>query len=216
MNYTIDINMNDLKVESRGAETYGIFNVRVKVESEDLIEEAEDFITYVLDYQIESQKKITSGQTLTYGYWLVQFKEKDKFLDVWEYNSDATNFVEGANLTLSYLHAQYSLCEVVEAEFDAPTADKFVTVYTQIFESKEIQGVRYEEDGEKSGWLLYCEEQDLDSLHEGAFLTLRLYELTLKRPDLLKFLGLPTGYRFVLKEDEYNAWEDRNLFTNYK
>lgn len=214
MNYTIDVNTNDLKVESRGAESYGIFNIRVQVDSEYLLEEAEDFISYVLDYQIETQTIITSEQTLTYGYWLVKFKEKGQFLDVWEYNSDASSFIEGANLTLSYLHSQYSLCETINAEFDSPTADKFVTIYNQVFESEEIQGVRYEEGGDQSGWLLYCKEQDLDTLNEDGFLTLHLYELTLKRPDILKFLALPTGYRFILKGNEYNAWKDKSLFTN--
>jgi hypothetical protein len=72
----------------------------------------------VADYLADSGKRIKAGETLNYGYWLVEFQAvRDDLLEVWEYNAEGTDFVLGGSLALSYWRDQNQVCSQHRAAF---------------------------------------------------------------------------------------------------
>jgi hypothetical protein len=62
-----------------------------------------------------------------------------------------------------------------------------------------INGLRHPPEGEHNGWFLWSgEELSTDPTFFSNVHTHHLMEL---RPKVLKFLGLPSGYRFLLAGD---------------
>ena len=56
-----------------------------------------------------------------------------------------------------------------------------------------VSGARYPSDGRNSGWIIWAgdrHEEVTDLIHEHAA------HLATLRPDLLRYLGLPVGWRF--------------------
>jgi hypothetical protein len=74
-----------------------------------------------------------------------------------------------------------------------------------------INGLRHPPKGETSGWYIWCGQEFseagdfFDPLH-----TRHLYE---EHPDLVKLLGLPPGYRFLLAGDYLDVWYDASLLN---
>jgi hypothetical protein len=91
----------------------------------DLAEETKDFLRFVVAYLDESDRRITAGQTLNYGYWLVKFvavsADEASPLEVWEYNADATDFAPGGALSIRYWTEQHKVCKRYNAVFAPPT-----------------------------------------------------------------------------------------------
>lgn len=78
-----------------------------------------------------------------------------------------------------------------------------------------LNGLRHEPENGTAGWYLWAGEEwttDVefwDSVH--------LTHLEDFPPQLLKFLGLPPGYRFLTDGNGYeDVWEDKSLISNIK
>jgi hypothetical protein len=74
-----------------------------------------------------------------------------------------------------------------------------------------FNGLRHPPKGETSGWYIWCGQEFsaaadfFDPLHAS-----HLYE---DYPDLVKLLGLPPGYRFLLANDYLDVWYDASLLN---
>jgi hypothetical protein len=74
-----------------------------------------------------------------------------------------------------------------------------------------MNGLRHPHEGETSGWYILCGQElsdaadFFDPLH-----TRHLYE---EYPELVKLLGLPPGYRFLLAGDHLDVWYDASLLN---
>jgi hypothetical protein len=72
-----------------------------------------------------------------------------------------------------------------------------------------INGLRHPPEGAHNGWFLWSgEELSEDPKFFSNVHTHHLMEL---RPEVLKFLGLPGGYRFLLAGDYVDVWYDPSL-----
>lgn len=168
--------------------------LRVSLTTPELTKEGGAFLEFVVDYLIKHKTKINPGETLAYGYWLVKFElSKDGVLEVFEYSADATSFVKGAELTLTYWRDQHVVCDRFHAAFDPPRPDRKVAISSGLYEGDPVEGVRYPSPEHMSGWWLTTGRYDgniasLDVVH--------LYHVTAARPDLARYLALPAGFRF--------------------
>jgi len=181
-------------VETNGLADTGYPEFRVRVNNPSLLFEAENFLHFVVDYLSQTGKKIVSGETLAYGYWLTKFLVgKDGTLEVWEYTPDATRFVEGATLTLSYSRDQHTICAKYRAQFSPPRPDQKVAISEGVYEGDPVEGVRYPSPEHMSGWWLTTDRYDgnIQSLK-----VVHLYHVTSMRPALAQYLALPYGFRF--------------------
>ena len=151
--------------------------------------------TYVTDFG----RKILRDETVEYGYWLVQFRDDGSdSLEAWEKTADGTAYQRGASLTLTYWDDQSSVCSRYGAEFCPVRGDRLVALTQGVLGGlSPVEGVRYESDGEMSGWYLTADDygkiSDLQIHH--------LYHVTSQRPDIAKYLALPLGWRFRINGD---------------
>jgi hypothetical protein len=172
--------------------------------------EAESFLRFVSDYLTQSQKQICAGETLAYGYWLVKFKQAEpNALETWEYNAQATDFVPGSELALTYWRDQHAICKEHHAAFQPPRPDRLTVISKGVLEGLPVQGVRYPSPEHMSGWWITTDQYDgnIKSLtHEHT------YHITAARPDLARYLALPEGFRFDLSVKE-DIWLDEKVAT---
>ena len=62
-----------------------------------------------------------------------------------------------------------------------------------------------------NGWYLWSGEQFPSA--DDAFSPVHPHHLIHLRPEVIKFLGLPPGYRFLLADDVVDVWFDPSLLT---
>lgn len=148
---------------------------------------------------------------MAYGYWLVKFQAvaKDE-LEAWEYNAEATDFIKGATLTLSYWHDQHLMCSQHRAEFKPPRPDRLAVISQGVLEGLPVEGVRYPSPNHMSGWWFTTNEYD------GNIKTLRqqhMYHVTAAQPHLAKYVALPEGFRFKTNNGAADVWLDPKVAT---
>ena len=94
--------------------------------------------------------------------------------------------------------------------------NQLVVVSDGVLEGKLVEGTRYSSPEHMSGWWLTTEEynDDVNSLKTEHF-----YHLIEKRPDLLKYMALPYGYRFFqdgYKNNSEEIWFDEEILKDEK
>lgn len=191
-----------------GLSRSGQREIQVELNSPELQQEAEAFLEFVVRYIHGSERKILPGETFPYGYWLVRFEERGEWLETWEYNAAATEFVPGASLTLTYWRDQHRVCDKFRASFTPPRPDRLTVVDEGVFEGLPVQAVRYPSPEHMSGWWLTTDR------YNGEISTLRrehTYHITAARPDLAPYLALPYGFRFELGGSRSDAWLDEGV-----
>jgi hypothetical protein len=74
-----------------------------------------------------------------------------------------------------------------------------------------INGLRHPPKGGTTGWYIWCGEQYSDAPNFFAPVhTSHIYD---DYPKLVKLLGLPPGYRFLLAGDYLDVWYDASLLN---
>jgi hypothetical protein len=206
MEINYEILVNDLIIETTGVASNFSYEFRVKVNHSSLIEEAKDFLEYVISYLYRENKKINPGETLAYGYWLTKFEQvSEKILEVFEYNDNATSFVEGASRALTYWRDQNAVCRKYNVAFSPPQADRKVAISEGVYGTDFLEGVRYPSPEHMSGWWLTTDR------YNGDIKTLKvvhLYHVTSARPEIAKYLALPAGWYF---RSDGDVWFDSKI-----
>jgi hypothetical protein len=72
-----------------------------------------------------------------------------------------------------------------------------------------INGLRHPPRGDTNGWYLWCGEEWSDE--PDFFQPLHTRHIYEEFPGLIKLLGLPPGYRFLLAGDHLDVWYDPSL-----
>lgn len=72
-----------------------------------------------------------------------------------------------------------------------------------------INGMRYQLEGDTTGWYIWAGENF--STDEDFFKPLHVSHLEEWAPQVLKYLGLEPGFRFLITDDYEDVWEDKSL-----
>lgn len=193
-----------LSVCTSGLQAIGCPEFRAEVSTPILVPGCENFLRFLVAYVKETKAVIKCNQTLAYGFWLVKFQaSKDGFLEVFEYDAEATKFIPGISLAVTYWQEQHEMCNQLNTEFAPPRPDRIVVISDGVLEGHPVEGVRYPSPEHMSGWWLTTSDysgdiKDLQKLH--------LFHVTSKRPDLVRYLALPYGFRF--SQDTRSVWFD--------
>lgn len=75
-----------------------------------------------------------------------------------------------------------------------------------------ISGLRHPPEGDTSGWYIWAGEGDPKDDPE-FFLPLHARHLQDWCPEVIRFLGLPPGWRFLTARDYEDVWEDSTLLN---
>jgi hypothetical protein len=75
-----------------------------------------------------------------------------------------------------------------------------------------VNGLRHPPEADTTGWFIWAGEEYSDD--PDFFVPLHVEHLIDWRPEILKYLALPPGYRFLLGEHGYeDVWFDENLLN---
>jgi|GEM_PF-3278019 len=102
--------------------------------------------------------------------------------------------------------AQRRVCAHWGAPFERPNADSLVSISALVLQGHmPVAGVRYRMTGKMSGWIIYASDihEEVDDLTYE-----HVVHLATMRPDLLRYMGLPVGWRFDFESEGENVRRD--------
>ncbi len=105
---------------------------------------------------------------------------------------------------------QQELCHQYGREFVPCPPDSKLGLATQTIGQNPINGLRHPPTCETSGWYIWAGEF---STSPEFFSPLHISHLPERLPEVLKFLGLPPGSRFLLSGDYVDVWFDESLLS---
>jgi len=93
-----------------------------------------------------------------------------------------------------------------DLEFKIGLADNVLT------NLNPINGLRHEQKGETTGWYIWSGQDFSDA--DDFFKPYHVKHLINIKPEIIKYLGLPPGFRFLIDNNEYeDVWEDKTLIN---
>jgi hypothetical protein len=107
--------------------------------------------------------------------------------------------------------SQIEICEKHSVSFFSSPEELVVGVSLNVRSGLfPINGLRHPPEGNSTGWYIWAGEEFSDS--DDFFHPLHVSHLIDWCPDVIKFLGLPPGFRFLIGENNYeDVWEDKSL-----
>jgi len=108
---------------------------------------------------------------------------------------------------------QLAVCAQHKVDF-APSPDKLKVGISRNFDPVgfPINGLRHPPQGDTTGWYIWSGEEF--SQEPGFFVPLHVKHLPERCPELMKFLGLPPGWRFLVAPGYEDVWKDAALLNS--
>lgn len=166
------------------------------------------FLEYLIDYCIDHKPVIKPDQTLAYHSWSVQLsKSADAYLTIKETSTDGNSYIEGINFSSKTIKEQEEICKKFNVNPVYPQFNQLIVISKGVFEGLDIEAVRYSSPDHMTGWWLTTElyDEDINSL-----ITVHYYHVAFNRPDIIKYLALPYGFRFENSISDIDIWFDEN------
>ncbi|MBO9693383.1 hypothetical protein [Chryseobacterium sp.] len=192
-------------METKGLDSYISKEIRVTIGNHQP-EKYIDVIKYIIDYIVDRKPVISENQNIGYYSWLLQFRlNEDNCYDLYEANSDGSGFNKGCDTAISVVREQSEMCWEQNLIPLFPNFNQSVVISDGVYEGKDIEGIRYESPQDETGWYLITDDynDDIKSLKMVHF-----YHVVFARPDIVKYLAIPFGYRFMMKEGDIEISKD--------
>jgi hypothetical protein len=156
-----------------------------------------------VDYILTKSARIKPGETFEYGFWLVRFVLTSAGrLSAWDLRPGTTNeFVPNVDLAVGYCRAQTEVCtELGGVDFLPPGGDEVRLMTRQCWADHQLSSIAIRVlIRSNRGWIILSQ-----SFVPGVtpMRVAHLYEITEKRPDLIRYLALPRGWHVDLRGAE--------------
>ena len=176
-----------------GLSELGYADLVVSFADQRLQEGARDLLHFVAKYVVNQGANLKTGETISYGYWLLRVDAEVDRLRLSCLVADGSKFLPAVDLAICYWQDQRRICDDAGSEFDPPRCDHMAAISPGVFEGEDLRAVRYHAPTHMSGWYLIG-----DSYGGGTegLLVEHLFHLTARRPDLARYLALRPGFRF--------------------
>jgi len=110
---------------------------------------------------------------------------------------------------MDLIKEQNLVCDRFGAPFHESPLYLKVGVSRNIKESiYPINGLRHPVQGDTTGWYIWAGDYSSDP---DFFVPLHVEHLSEWRPEVLKYLGLAPGWRFLIAPNYEDVWEDSSL-----
>jgi hypothetical protein len=107
---------------------------------------------------------------------------------------------------------QKSLCGKYGAKFVETRQTMMVGIALNVRTGlRPLNGLRHSLEGDSSGWYIWAGENLSDD--PGFFVPLHVEHLNEWCPEVLKYLGLAPGWRFLIDDNYEDVWEDKSLLN---
>lgn len=111
---------------------------------------------------------------------------------------------------MEYSKEQRDICNKYNAPFVSSPLNLKVGISRNVKDGAlPINGLRHPIEGDTSGWYIWGGEELSDD--PDFFLPLHIEHLSEWCPDIIKFLGLSPGWRFLYTPNYEDVWEDKTL-----
>lgn len=112
-----------------------------------------------------------------------------------------------------YINEQKDLCKRLAVDFIHADKELRIGIADNIdLTSSPINGLRHSLDTHTSGWFLWVGENFSEA--SDFFKPHCVKHLEQIRPDIIKYLALPPGYRFLIDNNGYeDVWFDEQLLN---
>ncbi len=105
---------------------------------------------------------------------------------------------------------QIRLCKEYDVEYIPCEPESMVGISKDTASNNiPINGLRHLPQGDSSGWYLWSGEYLSNA--DDFFLPLHARHLTERCPEVIRFLGLAPGYRFLIAGEYVDVWYDKSL-----
>lgn len=109
------------------------------------------------------------------------------------------------SITYEYLaKAQVRLCKEFECECVSPDPMSKVGIAWNTMDRVPLNGLRHPPQENINGWYLWGGEDF--PCGDDAFSPLHALHLVDHKPEVIRFLGLPPGYRFLIAGGHVDVW----------
>lgn len=103
---------------------------------------------------------------------------------------------------------QMAVCKKHGQSCMIPAPDTKLGFASETLGRVPMNGLRHPPQGDTNGWYVWCG----DELSKAAnFFSPHTAHLQENCPEILQFLGLPPGWRFLLAGDHADVWYDSSL-----
>lgn len=185
--------------------TYG-YELSATVHAGSLQAECADLVLHVAE-RVTSGDSIGPGTILNYGSCVMKMNaDPVGRLAFCELNPETGASVFWVDSVLTHWRDQHEMCEKVGAKFSAPALDQLIVISEGVYEGEDVEGVRYPSPEHMTGWWLTTDRFNGDI---STLVTVHAHHVTAARPDLVKYLALPFGYRFFSPTSE--VWFDQKV-----
>jgi len=111
-------------------------------------------------------------------------------------------------LLSKHIESQKKICAKYNSNFNDVNLKLYIGVNSNL-ELEPINGLRHPKHGKMSEWYIWSGEWSDD---DNFFEPLCLEHFIEKKPDLIKYLGLDIGFRFLTDKKGYeDVWFDKNI-----
>jgi hypothetical protein len=190
---------------TRHCRDYGQPEIRFEVSDKTPAADAE-WLLRTLEHMAAQGSRFRAGETIQIG-WVVNRLEaaKRKTLRLVEPDmfSSPLTYQPSMSNTLRYTRLQKDTVESLEGDLPIvfSSMEHSAIVHTDYNNLRTLSLVREEPRGTDSGWRLLKSRDTLDQVSAEHYRTVSLYELALRRPDLIHLLALPPGITVRLEMD---------------
>ena len=107
---------------------------------------------------------------------------------------------------------EQTVCEWQGVDPVKPEAGSKLGIAIETIGKVPINGLRHKEENGTNGWYIWCGEEM--SQAEDFFSPLHIEHITEYLPEVVEYLDLPPGYRFLIDGNNYeDVWYDEELLN---
>jgi hypothetical protein len=114
-------------------------------------------------------------------------------------------------VTHDWSAAQLRICDQYECDFVETTNDSKLGIALSTLGKLPINGLRHPPNANMSGWFIWWGTELSED--PDFFAPLHVAHLEDRIPEVMEFLGLSPGYRFLLAGDQVDVWFDPKLLS---
>jgi hypothetical protein len=103
---------------------------------------------------------------------------------------------------------QFAICHRYHSRLCGLLPDARIGIAIKTMRLRPLNGLRHPARGDMSGWYIWGGEYSSDT---GFFQVLHVKHIAKEFPEILKFLALEPGFRFLSDGDYMDVWFDVNL-----
>jgi len=109
---------------------------------------------------------------------------------------------------------QRRLCERWQAPYEPTAWDLRLGISADFGHTLPLHGLHEKPAGGTSGWYLWSGNRELAAVPVGELHALHAVHLKESHPEILRFLGLPPGWRFLAAPGHEDVWFDDRLLSS--